>query len=37
MVTVTPVEVELAYTLGWPRKTIERARIVSAEPLRIPW
>ena len=37
MVTVTPAEVELAYSFGWPRKTIERARIVSAEPLRIPW
>lgn len=37
MVTVTPAEVELAYSLGWPRRTIERASIVSAEPLRIPW
>ena len=37
MVTVTPAEVELAYSFGWPRKTIERARIVSAEPVRIPW
>lgn len=37
MVTVTTTEVELAYTAGWPTKTIERASIVSAEPLRIPW
>ena len=37
MVTVTATAVELAYTSGWPRKTIERATIVSAEPLRIPW
>ena len=37
MVTVTPTEVEMVYSFGWPRKTIERARIVSAEPLRIPW
>ena len=37
MVTVTPSEVRLAYALGWPNKTIERSRIVAAEPLRIPW
>ena len=37
MVSVTPAEVDLAYSFGWPRKTIQRARIVSAEPLRIPW
>ena len=37
MVTVTTTGVELAYTAGWPTKTIERASIVSAEPLRIPW
>ena len=37
MVTVTATEVELAYTAGWPTKTIERASIVSAEPFRIPW
>lgn len=37
MVTVTATAVELAYTTGWPRKTIERASIVSAEPFRIPW
>ena len=37
MVSVTPAEVELAYSFGWPRKRIERTRISSAEPLRIPW
>ena len=37
MVSVTAVEVELAYSFGWPRKRIERAAIVSAEPHRIPW
>lgn len=37
MVTVTATAVELAYTTGWPRKTIERANIVSAEPFRMPW
>ena len=37
MVTVTPSEVELAYSLGWPSKRIERSRITSVEPLQIPW
>lgn len=37
MVTVTATAVELAYTTGWPRKTIERANIASAEPFRMPW
>ena len=37
MVSVTPAEVDLTYSFGWPRKRIERATIVSAEPLRIPW
>ncbi|MDE0171209.1 MAG: hypothetical protein OXS29_17150 [bacterium] len=37
MVTVTTTEVQLAYTSGWPTKTIERASIVSAEPFRLPW
>ena len=37
MVSVTPAEVDLAYSFGWPRKRIERAAIMSAEPLRIPW
>lgn len=37
MVSVTTTGVELAYTSGWPTKTIERASIVSAEPFRLPW
>ena len=37
MVTVTPSEVELAYSLGWPSKRIERSRILSVEPLEVPW
>ncbi|MCY4369825.1 MAG: hypothetical protein OXF41_10535 [bacterium] len=37
MVTVTPSDVELAYSLGWPSKRIERSRIVSVEPLEVPW
>ena len=30
-------EVRLAYTFGWPRRRIDRARIRSAVPQRIPW
>lgn len=37
MVTVTPSELELAYSLGWPSKRLERSRIVSVEPLEVPW
>lgn len=37
MVTVTPAEVRLAYTLGWPNKRIDRSGIVSVEPLLVPW
>ena len=37
MVTVTPSELELAYSLGWPTKRLERSRIVSVEPLGIRW
>ncbi len=37
MVTVTRSHVELVYSLGWPRKRIERGAIVSSEYFRIPW
>ena len=37
MVTVTAAEVQLAYSLGWPNKRIERSGIVSAEALQVPW
>lgn len=37
MVTVTPAQIHLAYTLGWPNRTIDRSGIASAEPLQIPW
>lgn len=36
-VIVTRPEIRLAYTFGWPRRRIDRARIVSALPFRIPW
>lgn len=36
-VTVTHAEVHLAYTLGRPRRRIDRGRIISAVPHRIPW
>ena len=36
-VIVTRPEVRLAYTFGWPRRRIDRARIVSSVPYRIPW
>ena len=36
-VIVTRPEVRLAYTFGRPRRRIDRARIVSAVPYRIPW
>ena len=37
MVSVTLTHVELAYSSGWPSKRIERADIVTVEPLRMPW
>ena len=36
-VTVTRAELHLAFGLGRPCRTFERARIASAEPHRIPW
>ena len=36
-VTVTRSEIFLAYTFGWPRRRIDRGRITSAVPHRIPW
>lgn len=36
-VTVDCDEALLAYTFGWPRRRIDRGRIISAVPYRIPW
>lgn len=36
-VIVTHAEIRLAYTFGWPRRRIDRGRVVSAVPHRIPW
>lgn len=36
-VSVSPSEVVVEYTFGWPRKQISRSEIVSAEPFRVPW
>ena len=35
-VTVTGAEILLAYTFGWPRRRIDRSRVISAVPERIP-
>jgi len=35
-VTVDGAELLLAYTFGWPRRRIDRGRVISAVPERIP-
>ena len=35
-VTVSAADVLLAYTFGWPRRRIDRDRVISAVPERIP-
>lgn len=35
-VTVSGAEILLAYTFGWPRRRIDRDRVISAVPERIP-
>ena len=36
-VSVTPSDLTVEYSLGWPRRRISRSEIVSAEPFRVPW
>lgn len=36
-VSVTPSDLTVEYSLGWPRRRVSRSEIVSAEPFRAPW